>query len=238
VTTEQLPIAPRPPRSAPRLQAWIVLRGLAASLIVLSWAGMLATAGQPASLERLVSDLQHGRTHHVFIVGHRAVWRDGAVRARELDLSLPDTLDRRGRLDDLAGLPAALMRYQVPAAAVIHVPTVLDPRLPLTLGGLLAFLVLIGGPDPWRFNRWGWFWIFGVGEGIALGAMGFLLLSTASAWRRSDPHKRRGTGGEGLLWAFLLGLLVTIAGAVLQHVWLFPELVDHGVDVSYVTPPA
>jgi hypothetical protein len=71
------------------------------------------------------------------------------------------------------------------------------------LGLLLATVVLIGGPRPWRATRWAWAWLvllvppYGMGAYLLLGGPTGLL-------RPRDPRRVWLTGG----WAFLLALLL------------------------------
>lgn len=82
---------------------------------------------------------------------------------------------------------------------------------------LLAFLlvfaclgVLVAGPEPWRANRWAWFWLLLP----PVGAIAFLLASGPTPGLRAprDAHRRLSGG-----WAFLLSLLLT--SVLAPHQW-------------------
>ena len=71
------------------------------------------------------------------------------------------------------------------------------------LGLLLATLVLVGGPRPWRATRWAWAWLvllvppYGIAAYLVLGGPTGLLPPR-------DPRRVWLTGG----WAFLLALIL------------------------------
>jgi hypothetical protein len=91
-----------------------------------------------------------------------------------------------------------------------------------TAAGFGAFLLLIGGPQPRRANRWAWFWIFYVGRLAGLGVLAFLLLG-AGPGRKEARHRPRGAearrridGWQGFAIALVVGLALSILAGVLQ----------------------
>ncbi|MBE7325468.1 hypothetical protein IEQ44_12475 [Nocardioides sp. Y6] len=76
--------------------------------------------------------------------------------------------------------------------------------------GVTTFAWLVVGPQPWRFTRWGWFWlVFGAGP---VGVPAFLLFGGSSGlFPPADPARRlSGWSGFGLsvVTAFGAGLLL------------------------------
>lgn len=89
---------------------------------------------------------------------------------------------------------------------------VLGWRLPSWAGGvcLVAWLgtlfLLVGGPAPWRANRWAWFWFILLAQPVGL--LGYLLLG-GPTWLfppRTDETRLR--GGQGFLLALLTGAVL------------------------------
>ena len=65
-----------------------------------------------------------------------------------------------------------------------------------------TWLLVIGGPQPWRATRWAWVWLVSIGAPV--GMLGYLLLGgPLGFWRPADLNRRL-TGG----WAFLLAMVL------------------------------
>jgi hypothetical protein len=69
-----------------------------------------------------------------------------------------------------------------------------------------SWLLIIGGPQPWRATRWAWAWLASIGAPVGL--LAFLLLGGPLGVGRPRNPARRLTGG----WAFLLALVVLGGG--------------------------
>jgi hypothetical protein len=211
--------------------ARLVLLGLLALAVL----GMLGLTGQRGSSARLVSDLQEGRTQHVLVLDDRVVWRDGAVRNRVLrleDVSFPsagtDLLEPRTAV----ALTEVLAAYRKVGPHVVRtLPAVLNPFSVAKLVAGVAFLMIVLGPPPWLWNRWGWFWMLWIGGPTMIGAALYLLLGGPSALRRQAPPDAPRSGGSGLLTTFTVTLLGGILLFGLRQL-LLPDLQDHGVRVD------
>ncbi|MEP9363705.1 hypothetical protein ABLE68_12120 [Nocardioides sp. CN2-186] len=70
---------------------------------------------------------------------------------------------------------------------------------------LSVFMLVVGGPQPWRANRWAWFWLLVFAAPV--GTVGFLLLGGPSGLLPPRVGARRIRGG----WGFLLALVVGAA---------------------------
>jgi hypothetical protein len=173
-----------------------------------------------ASIDVLLSDVDRGRVHGVYDNGGSVVWRpDGALTWSS------------ARLDELARSPGATgslgdLRRE---AAKVNRDIELDVRgrprwwgwLQLTggIGALLAFLLLIAGPDPRRANRWAWFWLLSVGRSYGVGVLAFLFLGARRGRPPTDPGERA-DGLKGfvlaLVWSIVLGLAgMSVHGALI-----------------------
>jgi hypothetical protein len=113
----------------------------------------------------------------------------------------------------------------VAEASAVNRDVVLEVRSPArpwrwlpgvgVLGSLLAFLLLIGGPDPRLANRWGWFWILYVGRPYGIGVLAFLLLG-AQRGRPEGELGQRADGFTGFVVAFVAGLALALPASLLQ----------------------
>jgi len=206
--------ARRAPRAeSTQLAGTVVVRLVLLFLLVATGLVHLLTTGHEASLSRLVADVQAGRTHQVLVVDDRVVWRTGGLVPRTLELPVHDHSlgDPGPEVYDAAGLSHLLARYpDVPAGVVRTLPGWMHPEPAAAVLGLLTFLLLVAGPDPWRFNRWGWFWLLYVGSSAGIGAVAFLLLSGPLPGRAQVQPARRRTGGEGFGWALVLNLALIL----------------------------
>ena len=151
----------------------------------------------------------------MLVLGDRVVWRTDGLLPRTLDLPADDRFatgqDNRVQVHDGRELEAFLGRFpNVPTTAVHRFPGWLDPERALSVLGLMAFVLLVAGPDPWRFNRWGWFWLMYVGKDVGLGLAGFLLLSGPLPGRTWLPTRRRRDGGEGFGLSLVLSLALLL----------------------------
>lgn len=82
------------------------------------------------------------------------------------------------------------------------------PSWAVTVGlvvGFTSFLWLLVGPRPWRFTRWGWFWL--VVGAWPVGVPAFLLLGGASGLIPPADPSHRWSGWSG----FALSLVVALA---------------------------
>jgi hypothetical protein len=146
-------------------------------------------------------------------------WRqDGLARYAEARYSSPGYTPDAGSLSppaETATVDAATMlhrhnaqvrvRVQTSPAMTGSTSTIWLWRVPLWLGGLgaagllLSFMLLAGGPEPWRMTRWAWAWAILLAPPV--GTLAFALLSGPMPpvpAPRNDA--RRLTGG----WAFIL----------------------------------
>lgn len=72
--------------------------------------------------------------------------------------------------------------------------------------GFTAFVWLLLGPQPWRFTRWGWFWlVFGAWP---VGVPAFLLLGGASGLLPPADPGRRLSGWSGLGLGIVVSLVL------------------------------
>jgi hypothetical protein len=80
--------------------------------------------------------------------------------------------------------------------------------------GLLAFLVVVGGPTPTRGTRWFWFWMLGLtwGQGVVAYAVFELLRPgrTARVVGFTGVPRRRLRGWEGFVLQILLSAVIAI----------------------------
>ena len=137
---------------------------------------------------------------------------------------------------------AATIAANAPTVPVSHSP--ISPMVPLLPG--LAFLVMAGlvgllvaGPQPRRFTKWGWFWLITLLP-AGLGAVWWLLreapwdrhmsaeppLPPRVTRHRYDPTGRVRRGGwTGLLAGLVLGQLLAVLLTAGLH-----ALADHHAD--------
>ena len=80
---------------------------------------------------------------------------------------------------------------------------------------ILTLLLLVGGPAPWRANRWAWFWFFWFAP--PFGQLAYLLVGgpTGLLPPRADAPRLR--GGWGFILALVTGTVLggTLAGTAL-----------------------
>ncbi len=74
---------------------------------------------------------------------------------------------------------------------------------------LSTLMLIVGGPRPWRANRWAWFWFFVFAA--PLGTIGYLLFGGPSGLAPPRVGAPRMRGG----WAFVLALLASASLGVL-----------------------
>ena len=225
-----------------RLEARVVLRLGVLAVLVLAALLQLGTTGRHSSLGHLLSDLQNGRTHSVLVVGDRVLWRtEDGVLPQRVDLTDPviglPTPDRSHPEQAAGAIDAPSLRGLIraypgmPLDPVRSLPPWAQPQLLLLLAGLGTALVFFSGPQPWHFNRWGWFWVLGIGaqSGVGIGLAAYLLLSGPLPWRRREEPAVRRTGGVGFVWGVVLGSIANLVLFGLQQVLLPGVLGGWGV---------
>ena len=90
--------------------------------------------------------------------------------------------------------------------------------LPVVVLNVAGLLLLVGGPQPWRATRWGWFWLCFVPGGPLV----YLARSGPTPGLRPPaPDDALLTGGRALLAAVVL-CLVANAGLALLATALWP----------------
>ena len=191
-----------------------------AAVILAAMLGSLAYEGRRAEGRELLEDAQDGRLRSVVATHEEVRWRTDALRAFEADLPVY-TDGRSYGQHELSGL---LARYAPESDVRVEQRGWIRPRLLGSAAGvasLLTFLLLLGGPVPWRANRWGWFWLMGVGRETGVGALAFLLLSgrTPGLPTPRDPSRRL-DGLQGFGVSILLSLLgVLLWLGIRQLIW-------------------
>ena len=240
LASPQLDAGAPPPVIAPSAGTprWLVLL-----LVVMVACGTAAAVTAPqssslltrqASIPVLLADVDRGLVDTVYEDDNSVVWRPAG--ARLWSTAKIEGFDRAGaellNVGDVLREAAA-----VNADARIEQASLNGPWAALQtigiLGGFGTFLLLIGGPDPRRGNRWAWFWLFYVGRSYQVGLLAFLLLGTALRGGHLEPARRL-KGGEGLALAIVLGLVLSSLGNVL-HDELFGTR-NGNVGITYDTP--
>jgi hypothetical protein len=216
---------------APQPGAGVLARWLPVLLVCMVACGTLYAAAAPrsgsfvtqqASLGALLQDVDRGLVHTVYVDGDNIVWRPDGARTWS-------AAEMRGFGN--AGKPInGLDDVMAEATAVNHsADLVIRPqdhgwrwmRRIGILGGFGAFLLLIAGPQPQRASRWAWFWLFYIGRSSGLGVLAFLLLGTRPRRSETSRHhaaepRERIDGFQGFAIAFVVGLVLSILGAVLH----------------------
>jgi hypothetical protein len=135
--------------------------------------------------------------------GVRWIGRFGAVYQADLEFGPPGTTNRLiqpDQLDVMATAAAIAKRAgHDPPAESIQLNPPGTPWLPLVVGAsiLLVLFLLVKGPEPRRFTRWGWAWII-VFLPAGIGALWYLLREapwnarTSARW----PLPRHATGAH------------------------------------------
>ena len=132
----------------------VALRLVVLVVVLLTSVAQLTLRGRDSSLGRLVSDLQHGRTHHVLVIGDRVMWLADGIQPRSF--ALPVTSAAAAGVEDASNVFSAkeleelLARYPgVDRDVVAAAPIWADPRDYFTLAsGVDALLPpLTGGVD-------------------------------------------------------------------------------------------
>jgi hypothetical protein len=144
----------------------------------------------------------------------RQGWRRYVVRVEQVHRGSGS----RGAQEDLA----SRVRSVSPDVRVVRVPdrfsdaSVLGRRVPQWVNelrlvlGLLAGGLLLFGPEPWRANRYAWFWLMTVFGLQTLGVLAFLALSGPTPLvPRPAPGARKLEGG----WAFVIAVVLSGLGA-------------------------
>ena len=212
----------------------MAVRLLCAVVLAVCSLALLAYEGRPASDLELIEDAQAGRLRAVVVTADDVLWRTDALRPYRAEM--PVTVEERAYTSrQVADL---LARYAPDGEVDVTRRGSLAPRWvlwPRALALLSAFLLILGGPVPWRANRWAWFWLLGPGDDGALGAFAFLVLSGRTPGLPAPrAHARRLDGWRGFLLAILLGFAVSLLWSQLRDLgW---PATDGGASV--VHPPA
>jgi hypothetical protein len=205
-----------------RTQPLLVAARLCAALALAVWAlASLAFVGRDAEGLVLLEDAQRGRVTSVVATYDGVLWRtDGVRRPWHTDLPLRVAGQSYGRFQ----VSDLLEEYAPGERIPVTQRSSLEPRwlrLTAVAAGVFSFLLLIGGADPWRANRWGWFWLLGLGRDVGLGALLFLLLSGPTPGiPRPRPDAERWTGWRALAVAMIVGIALQFGWyAVRGLVW-------------------
>jgi len=174
--------------------------------------------------------------------GVRWIGRWGALY--QADLAGGPAGTSNGHLDpwqvDVAATAAVAARrsdHRIPGFTVdLRNPSA--PLLPLAAGGAMFLVIwlLVAGPQPRRFTKWGWFWIIAVIP-AGIGAIWYLLREApwsprASAIPPLPPRTTRaanhpaGPSRRGGFFALLVAALLFAPVAALLHAGLY-TLTDH-----------
>lgn len=191
----------------------VALRLVCAAVLLVCALVSLGYVGREAHGDELVDDVQHGRVHAVVATPHEVLWRTGELRPYRADLPLEveGTSYAQDDLRRLLDRDVATRRSLLPT--------------PLQVTGIVAavatLLLLVAGPVPWRANRWGWFWVLGIGRETGVGALLFLLLSGPTPGvRPPDPEAERMNGWRGLVVSLVVGIALSFLWfAVRLLVW-------------------
>ena len=188
-----------------------------------------------APLSELRTAIETGQVHEVRVAGTlpqgangfstayvrwSAGGLDQVTTVRQLSSATADDGSDAGRTEVVIGSIDANLR-EVQGAGVLRIvhdasaqPTggsVAGVELPSwVVGGVmlvwvLSLLLLVGGPEPSRASRWGWFWLL-VSPLAPLTTVLFLVLGEPGHRLSQGPGARRRLGGG---WAFVL---MTLAG--------------------------
>ena len=231
---------------SPYARAWVGLRlVLAAGYVLLGCAAAVLHQGE-STLDQLYADLESGSVSQVRVVGdvlpptstgsalQEVTWRTGsrawrvelvqvrgsdggALPASRAERTTDDVVQQvRARSPEI-DLEVSSPRTGVSAQAfgVSYAGFAALPVVVLTVAGLL---LLVGGPQPWRATRWGWFWLCLVPGGPLV----YLARSGPTPGLRPPaPDDALLTGGWALLAAVVL-CLVADAGLALLATALWP----------------
>jgi len=203
------------------------LRLAGAALLLVHLVVWAALHARPAQIGDLLLDVQAGRTSRVVLVEGSGRGSD-SVRWRRSGALLPYSTTTAGYGDwgedttpaevrrllarSLPGSTVAVVHEAGPAARL---------RTAAELVRLLALVLLVLGPRPWRGTRWAWLWPVLLLREPALGALAFLLMSgpVPRVWPH-EPLGPRTQGGRGLL-------LAVAAAVALPVLWMLGTWVLH-----------
>jgi hypothetical protein len=183
----------------------------------------------PAAGFRLRPWAQDPGQEQTSMAGVLWVGRYGAVYQADLEYGptgVSDGFIEPEQLDVMATAAAAAKRtgHKTPAeSSQLNPPG--TPFLPLAVGAVMFLIVflLVKGPEPRRFTRWGWFWIIAFLP-AGLGAVWYLLREapwnarTSELWPLprharglAEPIGPRRTGGwVGLICALVAGQMLSV----------------------------
>lgn len=232
--------------ASPYARAWVGLRlVLAVGYVLLACAAAgLHQAG--STLGQLYADLDRGSVSQVRVVGvvlppgstgsalQEVTWRtgsrawrvelvqvrgsdEGALPASRAERTTDDVVQQVRARSPETDLEVSGPRTGVVARAfgVAYAGVAALPIVVLTVAGLL---LLVGGPQPWRATRWGWFWLCLVPGGPLV----YLARSGPTPGLRPPaPDDALLTGGRALVAAVVLGLVAN-AGLALLATALWP----------------
>lgn len=234
VSIEPAPPLAGPTRAATVSPVTIALRLTCALVLTLTALVSLTLQGRPATSGELIEDAQAGRVTRMVVTDDSVIWWVGEVRPWETPT--PVSFDGRTYYSDQVGDLLGRYAFREHIEVVRRSARLPDPlRLLAVGGGLVAFLLLIGGPEPARANRWAWFWLSGVGRTFSVGAIAFLLLSGPVRGVHRPPERReRWDGAKGFGMAILLSIALFIVWTLVRHI-VWPA--SDGT-ASYVTRPA
>ena len=231
---------------SPYARAWVGLRlVLAAGYVVLGCAAAVLYQAE-STLGQLYADLDRGSVSQVRVVGdvlpptstgsalQEVTWRTGsrawrvelvqvrgsdggALMASRAERTTDDVVQQVRARSPEVDLEVSGSRTGVSAQAfgVSYSGAAALPVVVLTVAGLL---LLVGGPQPWRATRWGWFWLCFVPGGPLV----YLARSGPTPGLRPPaPDDALLTGGRALVAAVVLGLVAN-AGLALLATALWP----------------
>jgi hypothetical protein len=209
-----------------RTRRWRLTSAAIGLVWLVAAVAVMLTGEKQSDLNALTGAIASGSVTGVEIVGlpadpdQRGVtrvtvkWR-GAALSRYAEV----TVDTRRRATDASGVgdritgdPATYLRGFDPGVRISYSDSTgfqewRGFRGPDWLAGLAlvawlgTFLLVIGGPEPWRATRWAWGWF--VLMAGPLGSLGYLLLGGPLSLVRPKDVRQRLTGG----WAFLIALV-------------------------------
>lgn len=227
------------------MRGWPLVRLVLAAVYVVVLAGVVAAHRTDAPLQALYADVEDGRVSRVHLEGglgaggsgyaeQTVTWRSGwrgwvAELVVEQPPGQPDLAgtSRQRTGDDVAaevrrrdpGVEVVSTGYRSGFTRELYGSQLPLPLWVLSLLGLLTGLaLLVSGPEPYRANRWAWFWL----SYVPGGPLAFLALSGPTRGLRTPPSDEpRLTGGRGFLLSLLLGGLAS-AGVGLAAYGLWP----------------
>ncbi|HEV2798802.1 MAG TPA: hypothetical protein VGV65_14400 [Nocardioides sp.] len=196
------------------------------AVFALAWlvaaAGVLGGGERRSDLDTLVAEVRSGSVTSVELAGAEGPssrfelgWRDGLVhRFAVVDLDLGSTPRTYTSGDRITVPMDEFLRSLHPDLEVVNIASgggftsewrgwrLSNGTALLAVGAWLGTLLLMmGGPEPWRATRWGWWWLLLAGGPLA--SLVFLLAGGPLGVGRPRDPARRLTGG----WAFLIAIL-------------------------------